>query len=102
MNKLQPRLRVVERKLERRNGLILDPRHCRMLRRGFNAGYMYRVQKGMNTVGSTMPHLPVKNEYSHIHDALQYGLLGSEQGPMEDSLPPWQSKGRRKIKRRYR
>lgn len=51
---------------------LLDP-SCKMLRRGFNGGYMFEVvQKVMS--GGEVRHKeePAKNQYSHPHDALQY------------------------------
>lgn len=54
-------------------GLLLSPR-CRKVRKGFNSGYrLRRVQ----LVGvDRFDDQPEKNEYSHPHDALQYGMVG--------------------------
>jgi hypothetical protein len=46
---------------------LIDPR-CSMLIKGFRSGYRYRVKKS-----GEMEDKPDKNEFSHIHDALQYG-----------------------------
>jgi hypothetical protein len=55
-------------------GLLLDP-SCKMLRRGFNGRYKYRkMQIPKEDIYSDAP---IKNEYSHPHDALQYAALGS-------------------------
>jgi hypothetical protein len=53
-------------------GLLVSPT-CKMLRKGFNGGYKrarIQVTGGMNDV--RYRDEPVKNEYSHPHDALQY------------------------------
>lgn len=52
--------------------LLIDPR-CRRLIGGFAAHYKLTKQA---TAGGTDRLAVVKNEYSHVHDALQYGLLG--------------------------
>lgn len=54
-------------------GLVISP-NCRMLRRGFLSGYRYRkyVQGAVERVDDK----PDKNEFSHVHDALQYWCLG--------------------------
>jgi hypothetical protein len=44
-------------------------RRCRMLRKGFQGRYKYRRVQGKNDRYTDKPD---KNEYSHIHDALQY------------------------------
>lgn len=55
--------------------LLLDPADCPMIRKGFASGYHYEDQsKG---VDKRMSAMPVKNQYSHPHDALQYLALGS-------------------------
>lgn len=53
---------------------LIDP-SCMELRKGFSSGYCF---------GKTVTHgykiatpVPVKNEFSHVHDAAQYGVLGS-------------------------
>lgn len=48
---------------------------CRMLRRGFNSNYRYKkLKRGQAVVYDR--DKPEKNEFSHVHDALQYGALG--------------------------
>ena len=44
-----------------------------MQRKGFNGGYRYARVGGS---GNRFHEKPLKNEYSHPHDALQYLLLG--------------------------
>lgn len=43
---------------------------CPWLREGFLGNYRYATQKGLNN--TRLREVPEKNEYSHIHDALQY------------------------------
>jgi len=77
-NALGPRLEAVRQRLtemfEGVPAFQLDPR-CKVLRRGFNSGYRFPKVKshGDEHAGSD----PVKNDYSHPHDALQYDMLGS-------------------------
>jgi len=50
---------------------LLSPT-CKLLRKGFVSGYVYRrIRSGASTLKYT--DTPLKNEYSHPHDALQYG-----------------------------
>lgn len=53
-------------------GLIVDPR-CKRLIGGFAAHYKLTKQ---STAGATDKLAVAKNEYSHVHDALQYLCLG--------------------------
>lgn len=54
---------------EGKSRFISDPRN-KVLNAGFTSGYKYRkVVKGAD---STHNDKPVKNQFSHIHDALQY------------------------------
>lgn len=53
-------------------GFLLDP-SCKMLRKGFNGGYRYERLKVSGT--ARFKDRPVKDKFSHIHDALQYGCL---------------------------
>ena len=48
--------------------------NCKMLCAGFNSGYQYGKQKiaGQDVLTPS----PLKNKYSHIHDALQYLCVG--------------------------
>lgn len=61
-------------------GVLLDPVNCPVLRKGFNSGYQYRLQK---VAGQEHPEPhPAKTgpagAYSHPHDAFQYLVLGRE------------------------
>lgn len=77
-NAFTPRREAVAKHLtslvDGKPGLLLDP-SCHMLRRGFNGRYKYRkMQIPKEDIYSDAP---IKNEYSHPHDALQYAALGS-------------------------
>lgn len=73
-------------------GLLLHPR-CSMLRKGFLGRYQYRRIHGANDRYADSPD---KNEYSHVHDALQYDasrvfgdrLRGKSDGWRKLELPP--------------
>jgi hypothetical protein len=56
--------------------LLVDP-SCDMIRRGFNGRYQFRR---LQVVGKEFQYkdVPDKNEYSHLHDALQYAALHSQ------------------------
>lgn len=54
--------------------LLVDP-GCDMIRRGFNGRYQYRR---LQVVGEERyKDVPDKNDFSHLHDALQYAALHS-------------------------
>ena len=86
-NSLTARLEAVRSSLSKLAGngvpaFILDP-SCVQLRRGFNGGYHY---KRVAVSGSSRyKDSPDKNEYSHVHDALQYMLLGMCDGKIGNS-----------------
>lgn len=69
-----PRLRIdsvraaMTRDIRQKPGLIVD-KSCGMLIRGFQGGYQY---KRMKVSGERYADKPDKNQYSHVHDALQY------------------------------
>jgi len=73
-----PELRrsTVEAVLARRNGLKINP-SCTVVKRGFAGGYAYRKIKGL--AGMFSPK-PVKNQYSHIVEAAENGLIGGGEG----------------------
>jgi hypothetical protein len=50
---------------------------CINLKKGFNGGYHYRR---IQTSGDRYDDKPLKNRYSHIHDALQYLMMGAGEG----------------------
>jgi hypothetical protein len=53
-------------------GFLLDP-SCKVLKKGFNSGYRYERVKASGP--ERFKDRPVKDKYSHIHDALQYGAM---------------------------
>jgi hypothetical protein len=54
-------------------GLIIDPR-CKVLRKGFMGGY---CRQRVKVSGDDRFHdKPMKNSFSHVHDGLQYLLVG--------------------------
>ena len=65
------RISAVERLLAQQvegKAMLLIDRKCVQLIKGFRSGYRYKVKKN-----GEMEDKPDKNEFSHIHDALQYG-----------------------------
>lgn len=68
---------TLNRMVDGEPGFLLSP-HCLVLKAGFIRGYAYpRLQvSGAVRYGDR----PVKNRYSHPHDALQYMLLGAGEG----------------------
>ena len=54
----------------------IDPK-CINLIKGFDGGYHYRR---MQVSGERYDEKPNKNRFSHVHDALQYMLLGAGEG----------------------
>jgi hypothetical protein len=68
-NEFLIRKEAVEMFLNKRNGITINP-SCVRLRKGFMGAYGYK--KTSTGVRPT----PEKNEFSHIHDALQYLALG--------------------------
>lgn len=61
---------------EKHSGLIIDPR-CKNLIKGFEGGYHY---KRLQVTGERYEETPNKNRFSHVHDALQYLMLGGGEG----------------------
>ena len=56
---------------------FLVDRRCSMLIKGFEGAYAY---KRMEVSGERYSDKPDKNMFSHVHDALQYLLLGAGEG----------------------
>lgn len=84
-NNLTIRLEAVRRPLTRmveagRPGLVISP-NCKILRRGFNSGYKY-TRTNLAGNDSRYRNEPLKNQYSHVHDALQYLMVASGEGRM--------------------
>jgi hypothetical protein len=62
--------------IEGKPAFLID-RRCQQLIKGFEGGYQY---KRMEVSGERYADKPDKNMYSHIHDALQYMMLGAGEG----------------------
>jgi len=62
--------------VEGKPAFLLD-RRCSTLIKGFEGGYSY---KRMEVSGERYSDKPEKNMFSHVHDALQYLLLGAGEG----------------------
>ena len=62
--------------VEGKPAFMID-RRCQTLIKGFEGGYSY---KRMQVSGERYDDKPEKNMYSHIHDALQYLMLGAGEG----------------------
>jgi hypothetical protein len=79
-NSVDLRLEAVTSQLnkmtEGKPAFLID-RRCSMLIKGFEGGYAY---KRMEVSGERYADKPDKNMYSHVHDALQYLLLGAGEG----------------------
>lgn len=77
-NDIAMRLEAVRNALNRMidgmPGILFGPK-CKKLKKGFVSGYHYKYIEGSG--GTRAQETPNKNEYSHIHDALQYLLLGA-------------------------
>jgi hypothetical protein len=57
-------------------GFIMST-ECINLKKGFNGGYHYRR---LQVSGDRYDEKPLKNRYSHVHDALQYLMMGAGEG----------------------
>ena len=66
----------LSRMVEGLSGLLIDQR-CRTIIKGFEGGYQY---KRIQVSGERYADKPDKNHFSHIHDALQYMMLGAGEG----------------------
>ena len=67
---------TLNRMVEGQSGFLIDLR-CRNLIKGFEGGYQYRR---LQVSGERFDDKPDKNHFSHIHDALQYLMLGAGEG----------------------
>ena len=67
---------VLNRMVDGKPGFMVDP-ECLSLIKGFETGYKYRRLK---VSGEKYETSPDKNRFSHVHDALQYLLMGAGEG----------------------
>jgi len=79
-NSIDLRLESVSSQLTKmvdgKSGFLMD-RRCPQLIKGFQVGYCYRR---MQVSGERYEDKPEKNMFSHVHDALQYLMLGAGEG----------------------
>jgi hypothetical protein len=77
-NLIGPRLEAVRDVLKGANdnqpAYVISSR-CKVLREGFNRGYV-TVRVAYSTGGGRWKDEPLKNDFSHVHDANQYLVLG--------------------------
>lgn len=83
-NDIDPRLRAVESWLLSARGtgpgIVIDKR-CTTIIRALKMGYRYENVRSTNqSVKDETKPKPLKNEYSHVMDAVQYGCLGASHG----------------------
>ena len=67
---------VLNRMVDGQSGILIDFR-CKELVKGFEGGYQYRR---LQVSGERYEDKPLKDRYSHIHDAMQYLMLGAGEG----------------------
>lgn len=76
-NDISVRIEAVRGSLNRMvdgmTGMLVDSR-CKQLIRGFEGGYQY---KRLQMTKERYEDKPDKNSFSHVHDALQYCMLGA-------------------------
>lgn len=68
---------VLSRMVNGEPGLLVSKESCPVLTKGFVGGYCY---KRLNVSGERFDERPSKNRFSHVHDALQYAMLGAGEG----------------------
>ena len=71
-NELDLRISAIDQLLSRYDGLVIDAQ-CYMLLSGFTAGYVREQNPRLGD--KDYKETPVKNNFSHVHDALQYALV---------------------------
>lgn len=100
-NDLTIRLEAVRRPLTKtieggQPALLICPT-CKILRRGFNSGYKYRRTMLAGKEGR-YENKPVKNQFSHVHDAAQYLMVTSGWGRMSGAgVADHLEQGRRSV-----
>lgn len=66
--------------LRKKDGMLLSGPECSMLRKGFISEYKYEKKNSSDAFARNYKDKPEKNEYSHVHDALQYAALELSEG----------------------
>lgn len=90
-NALTPRLEAVREPMKRMveggdPAYIICPVGCPVLRRGFKGMYVYRRTKLQDGHGRYVDE-PVKNDYSHVQDANQYGCVSYAKSASDGTTP---------------
>lgn len=70
---------ILDRSVDGNPGIVVSP-ECPYLIKGFRSGYCYRRLNTSSAGAPKYEQQPIKNKYSHPHDALQYLLLGAGEG----------------------
>jgi hypothetical protein len=101
-NRITPRVEAVRSCLTTnvgsRPGILISP-IAKHLRRGFNNGYVIQ-RMNFSAGGGRWKDKPDKNDFSHVHDALQYLVLGlRKRGSATDDMDADQ-RGRRDQRQR--
>jgi len=75
-NPIARRQAVIEPLKRKTCGFIMNGKKCPQLRKGFISGYKYaEIKVGGGSMSKQFKDKPVKNEFSHVHDACQYAAL---------------------------
>ena len=85
-----PRKEAVDKVLGKLDGLLIGP-NCKMLRAGFLGQYKLAPSAVVERGRIVHKDVPVKNSYSHIHDAFQYGVIGIKGGIPEAAAKAFQA-----------
>lgn len=84
-NSPKARIQAVEHLLNLDVGGLLVNKDCQMTVRGFVSEYRYRKLRSTASFGTAYTPVPEKNEYSHVHDAIQYACLVIQSGFQEQN-----------------
>ena len=68
---------ILARMVDGEPGFLIDKEGCPTLVTGFLGGYHYRR---LQVSGDRYDDKPNKNKFSHVHDGLQYAILGAGEG----------------------
>jgi hypothetical protein len=68
---------LLSRMVEGEPGFLIDRDKCPVLVAGFLGGYQYRR---LQVTGERYDDKPAKDKFSHVHDALQYAVIGAGEG----------------------
>ncbi len=86
---------LLSRMVDGNSGFLIDREKCQTLTTGFLGGYHYRR---MQVTGERFEERPNKNKFSHVHDALQYLVIGAGEGRAmlrgQNAMKPGNAKGK--------